>query len=607
MPTSTELQVLYQRFDRLIDLPLAEQTRELDTLRRSGDPLALQLEGMLIYHQHQNPTESLFSVQELLTVVQSELPWRIAADLRELSSRLRWDPGSRSFQLGHFSFFGCLSVSAIGATYHARDLELDRDVVLLLLYPRWSSNHEVQQRSLDACRTVAKIFDPHVAAILGTMNIEGIFAVVRQWIPGMNLDQCLARLAPLSMEQLLLIARGIASGLHSIHEEKVLHGDLKPANIILRKDTLHPVITDFGTATWISPTDSTKWHGGTKGFVAPEILRNESPSPQSDLYSLGVILQWMATGVFDRESTEDDWARARKRLLGDDVGTESLRGLESLRALVSSLLAPNPAQRPRDARMVVDRLAQCRDPGSLPNEFDQGAGEKSRSLAGGVPQNRRRWMHHAVGMTLTAAGATWGGGLLAKSKADREKVFVPGTPSSLHKDLLVTPLVREPRLGLVPKSMYRSLPQYEQGYGFRPRQRGQWEWLEVERIELPDPPYQIGLMQFTLIFDLDPGQAFYRVERRIGPPINRWHLLAEGTNLFGGLYSENILVHLGPELLEGFGPIHARLGIKYERQPRYKTDLPPIAVRLQADTPPFLAGSFAFWKHWDSKPVNVGG
>lgn len=79
MPTSPDLLALYQRFDRL--MALADQQAELESLKKSGDPFALQLEGMLIYHRHQSPTESLFSVDELVSAVKAELPWKIASDV----------------------------------------------------------------------------------------------------------------------------------------------------------------------------------------------------------------------------------------------------------------------------------------------------------------------------------------------------------------------------------------------------------------------------------------------------------------------------------------------------------------------------------------------
>ena len=210
-----------------------------------------------------------------------------------------------------------------------------------------------------------------------------------------------------------------------------------------------------------------------------------------------------------------------------------------------------------------------------------------------------------MGLGLTAIASTWGGSIIAKSKADRGKFFVPGTPSSFQKGISLASLTAELRKGFVPRAMYRSLPPYDQGSGLGPLRPGQWEWLQIESIELPDPPYQIGLVQFTLIFDVDPGQAHYRVEGRLGLPANPWLVLNEGTNLFGGLYAESVLAHLGPELLQGIGPIHVRMGMMYEQESRYKTDLPPIALRLQTDTSPYLIGTMDLWNQWDSKPVNI--
>jgi hypothetical protein len=212
-----------------------------------------------------------------------------------------------------------------------------------------------------------------------------------------------------------------------------------------------------------------------------------------------------------------------------------------------------------------------------------------------------------MGLGLTAIASTLIGATAAKRNADRGKVVVPGTPSNFSKKLFLAPLAVPPKLGFVPKSMYHWLPKYDQGSGLWPLRPGQWGWLDVESIELPDPPYLIGLVQFTFLFDSDPGQAQYKVEARLGPSTNRWLLLGEGTNLFGGLYAENILAHLDPEFLQGKGPIHVRFGIMYKRKAYYDTDLPPIALRLDTDPPLYQAGKLDLWNQWDSKPVNIRG
>jgi serine/threonine protein kinase len=257
MTRSSDLHTLYLWFDRLMDQSEQEQAAELRALRETGNPLALQLEGMLLIHRQQNPTESPFTIDELLSVVEPEQPWKMASDLRELSRKLLWSEVHSCFQLGQFSLLECLSVSTIGATYRAHDQELDRDVALLLVFPRWSRETMVHGRTLESSRAVAKLFHPHVAAILGTMHLQEIFAVVRQWIPGQNLGLWLEDHRSSVLNRLGLLGRGIALGLQAIHDEGVLHGDLKPTNIIMKDASLHPVITDFGTATWIASDKAT--------------------------------------------------------------------------------------------------------------------------------------------------------------------------------------------------------------------------------------------------------------------------------------------------------------------------------------------------------------
>lgn len=606
MPPSSELHSLYQHFDRLIDLPLVAQAHELESLRRSGDPLALQLEGMLVYHQHQNPTESFFPVDEWMHVLKPELPGNLASDLRALSIRLRWDGRLQSFQLGHFSFYQCLSVSAVGATYRAHDQELGRDVVLLLLFPRWSEKPEVQQRFLDASRTVARVFDPHVAAILGTVHLEGIFAVVRQWIPGSNLDQWLATRTTISIHEILQIGHGIASGLQSIHHQQVLHGDLKPANIIQRKDQLHPVITDFGTATWISSNESTEWHGGTQGFVAPEILGNKPPSQQSDLYSLGVILQWMATGVFDRETTDRDWERAGQRLLGSSPDSESANCIQVLREQISALLAPDPDHRPRDAKTVAARFEECGTFEANAGNYAERHEKRSNPLSRTRIWKRRAWMGHAIGLGFTSAGATFGGWTLAKNNGKPDPLFIPGTPPKDGYSLQLDSW-SEVSFEFVPMSVFHRLGPSVRRPGLRPIRAREWAWLTFRPIELKPLRYQVGLLSMDFAYDVDPGQAFYRVEGRFGKTSSNWLLLEQGTNHFGGGYQGSSQAHLAAKFLTGVSALQVRLGLMFKQSARYETDAPPVALQMREAKLPYEYGALHLWDQLESNPKTESG
>ncbi|MBM3967264.1 MAG: hypothetical protein FJ308_19705, partial [Planctomycetes bacterium] len=265
------LKKLYEWFDRLYDLPLESQQKQLDELRSSGDSMALELEGLLAYSRNDNSTEMPFSLHEILDACEDQGSVRLASDLRELASKLVWDSELRGFRISNFVLRRSLSVSALGATYLAYDEPLDREVVILLAFPRWGSNPAVKNRMLESARAVAKIANPHVAAILGTTELDGQVAILRQWIPGTSLATSIGSKEAPGFRDTVLLGIGIARGLQAIHDERVIHGDLKPSNIILRGDRWHPVITDFGTATWIATDGKSSWQGGTAGFIAPEI------------------------------------------------------------------------------------------------------------------------------------------------------------------------------------------------------------------------------------------------------------------------------------------------------------------------------------------------
>jgi len=259
------LKKLYEWFDRLYDLPPETQQKELDALRSSGDSMVLELEGLLAHSRNENATEMPFSLNEILDACEDQGSMRLATDLRELARKMVWDSNVRGFRISNYILRRSLSVSALGATYLAYEEPLDRDVVILLAFPRWGSNPAVKKRMLESARAVAKIANTHVAAILGTTELDGQVAILRQWIPGTSLATAIGKRESLSLQGICELGAGIAKGLQAIHEERVIHGDLKPSNVILRGEHWHPVITDFGTATWMAADGGSNWQGGRRG------------------------------------------------------------------------------------------------------------------------------------------------------------------------------------------------------------------------------------------------------------------------------------------------------------------------------------------------------
>lgn len=549
------LKKLYEWFDRLYDLPPELQQKQLDELRSSGDSMVLELEGLLAHSRNDNSTEMPFSLHEILDACEDQGSVRLASDLRELASKLVWDSKLRGFRISNFVLRRSLSVSALGATYLAYDEPLDRDVVILLAFPRWGSNPAVKNRMLESARAVAKIANPHVAAILGTTELDGQVAILRQWIPGTSLATAIGSKEALSFRDVVELGVGIAKGLQAIHDERVIHGDLKPSNIILRGNRWHPVITDFGTATWIATDGKSSWQGGTAGFIAPEILGGMAPTIQSDLYSLGVILYWLATGQYrDRVqglTASSNWPLRSMRW----QGVSDPEVINAFMAIVDRLHATESSARPSNAAEVADSLeaivrtmqpAQIAISSKDHGESDHGLPATLEIYHGAtqlrVPMKRRAFMAHSIGLLGTAGVSMLGGSALGKRWAAPQRsldTFVPGWDPKYKFKLEVDRenLAAEERESLQVKRSLRSL--HIPIDLAVPTQAQKWIAIYTKPVRLPDDDILITLINGSVEFNCNPGDAEFFLESKLSTERN-WTQLISFRNHFGGLFGRAV-------------------------------------------------------------------
>ena len=185
------------------------------------------------------------------------------------------------------------------------------------------------------------------------------------FVPGPSLHQRVAEQGPLPEGQVRGLAAGLVEALRDIHRAGLIHRDLKPGNVLLAEDG--PRVIDFGIAraTAAAPLTRTGVVVGTPAFMAPEQFRTGAVGPAGDVFALGSVLVYAATGhaPFDGESSHG---------IGFRVVYEEpdLTGLpEGLRPLVESCLSKDP-----DARPTVDELLA-----SLSSE------PKNRSAASAAP------------------------------------------------------------------------------------------------------------------------------------------------------------------------------------------------------------------------------
>jgi len=139
---------------------------------------------------------------------------------------------------------------------------------------------------------------PHAPRCIAVGDLAKKPYVVLEWIAGIGLEEILEQ-GSLPAVEVARIGAAIGDALHSLHQQEVIHLDLKPANVILKADGTATLI-DFGFAHHARYPDllseETRWRAGSAAYVSPEQLLGTREDPRSDLFSLGVVLYEMATG-----------------------------------------------------------------------------------------------------------------------------------------------------------------------------------------------------------------------------------------------------------------------------------------------------------------------
>jgi alkyl hydroperoxide reductase subunit AhpC len=205
--------------------------------------------------------------------------------------------------LGSYRIEGVLGSGSFGTVFRARDLVLDRPVALKVRKPGKSGD---TASVLVEARAAAALSHPNICAVHSLEDHEGSPVIVMEYLDGRPLSGLLTG-EPLAFDLAVSLGGQIARGMAAAHAHEIVHGDLKPANIMVTEDGIAKVL-DFGLARRtprVSADETTQWTPtsaehigitGTPRFMAPEQARGEGVSPPSDVFALGLILYEMVSG-----------------------------------------------------------------------------------------------------------------------------------------------------------------------------------------------------------------------------------------------------------------------------------------------------------------------
>ncbi|MBI2186888.1 MAG: protein kinase [Acidobacteria bacterium] len=293
---------------------------------------------------------------------------------------------------GHLLIVEKIGEGSFGEVYRARDTWLERDVALKLLKP--TDDRERPLRIVHEARTLARVRHPNVVAIHGADFQDGRVGLWMELVEGRALERVLAAQGPFGAAEASVVGRELCGALAAVHGAGLVHGDVKTQNVI-RETGGRLVLMDFGA---VQPRESIGLHAavaGTPLYLAPELLEGAPPSPQSDIYALGVLLYRLATASYPIMAASLDELRrqhqsgARRHLR--DVRPELPDGFVKA---VETAIDPDPARRFATAGELESAL---RNGGAA-------AGAVGVARAGAVLSRRALLMGGAVALAALVGG-----------------------------------------------------------------------------------------------------------------------------------------------------------------------------------------------------------
>ena len=389
---------MMSRWERIKELvaaalehPPSERARFLG--EACPDPeLRKEVDSLLAYEESDFLERSPASHMETKTAAFSR-----AGAFRDLSGR----------SLSHYDVDKEISRGGMGIVYRAFDKKLRREVALKVLPPALTQDEDRKARFVREARAAAGLEHPHVAVIYEIDEAEGISFIVMELIRGEKLGTLLER-ERLPLSRCLELATEIAGGLACAHGKGIVHRDVKPANVMVTESG-HAKIIDFGLAKLVE-AEANVGAGqtgpnvvlGTASHMSPEQARGERVDRRSDIFSFGIVLYEMLTGVtpFPGKSTPETLNAVINTPAPPLASHVSSRLTPKLQEILDGCLAKDPAER---YQTLDDVLIHLR---TVKQESDTESLTFLRKVRGrGLPWKARHVGAIAASLVVTIAAA----------------------------------------------------------------------------------------------------------------------------------------------------------------------------------------------------------
>jgi Flp pilus assembly protein TadD len=254
------------------------------------------------------------------------------------------DPG----QVGAFRLLGRLGEGGMGRVFLGESPG-GRKVAIKVVHPHYANDPGFRSRFAREVASARQVGGFHTAAVVGADADADPPWMATAYIPGPSLAEAVIERGPLDVPEVRQLGAALAEGLAAIHECGLIHRDLKPGNVILAEDG--PRIIDFGIAKGADATALTGSSAviGTLRYMSPEQLNGEELTPQSDVFALGIVLAYAATGHDPFHAPAIPGIIAR--ILSGPPDLDPLSG--ELRGIIVDCLAKDPSSRPSPGDLLA--------------------------------------------------------------------------------------------------------------------------------------------------------------------------------------------------------------------------------------------------------------
>ena len=189
--------------------------------------------------------------------------------------------------------------------YKAKDQKLNRFVAVKVMKREFSEDKTFVTKFREEAQSAAGFTHPNIVSVYDVEEADGLYYIVMELVEGITLKQYIERKGKLPVREVISIAVQVSMGLEAAHNNKIIHRDIKPQNIIISKEG-KAKLADFGIAK-AATSEAVKENAvmGSIHYTSPEQARGDASDEKSDIYSLGITIYEMLTGKvpFDGDTT----------------------------------------------------------------------------------------------------------------------------------------------------------------------------------------------------------------------------------------------------------------------------------------------------------------